>query len=211
MPLILASQSPRRRELLSVLGIPFTIDTADIDESVLAAEAPLVHVLRLAQSKARVVAERWGDAPDVVVLAADTIVVQRARILGKPRDAAEARLMLQSLRTAPHQVITAVAVVDSNGLVSGTHTSEVVMRPYSDAEIDAYIATGDSLDKAGAYAIQHNDFRPVAHFEGCFASIMGLPLGLASGLLQATGLTPDPDWPRACAAITHHCCHLLPS
>ena len=111
----------------------------------------------------------------------------------------------------PHQVMTAVAVADGSVLVSGLHTSEVVMRPYTDAEIDAYIATDDPMDKAGAYAIQHSDFRPVAHFDGCYASIMGLPLGLVCGLLQATGLLPDANWPSACAAITHRCCHPLPA
>ena len=170
MPLILASQSPRRHQLLAALGIPFTVDTAGIDESVLAGEEPAPHALRLARNKAGVVAQRWNDSPTLVVLAADTIVVQHGRILGKPRTAAEARHMLKSLRAVPHQVMTAVAVADGSVLVSGLHTSEVVMRPYTDAEIDAYIATDDPMDKAGAYAIQHSDFRPVAHFDGCYAS-----------------------------------------
>ena len=184
-PLILASASPRRRQLLAALGLPFTIDTADIDESALPAESPEIHARRLAETKARVVASRWDNA---IVLAADTIVVQEGDILGKPVDAADAWRMLQALRAAPHQVISAVAVAHPGGLESALHTSEVEMRPYTDAEIAAYIASGDPFDKAGAYAIQHSEFRPVARFSGCFASIMGLPLGLVADLLERVGL-----------------------
>ncbi|RME84526.1 MAG: septum formation protein Maf [Caldilineae bacterium] len=209
--MILASTSPRRRELLALLGIPFTIQGADIDETVQAAERPRDHVLRLAGEKARRVAsQRQGEC----VLAADTIVVQHGRILGKPRDADEARRMLQSLRAAPHQVLTAVAIArypaagasEQPLLLSEVHASQVSMRPYSDEEIEDYIATGDPFDKAGGYAIQHPHFRPVAHFEGCFASIMGLPLGVVARLLSAAGLRPTPDWPRRCQALTGRCC-----
>ncbi len=206
--LILASASPRRRELLAVLGLPFTIQTADIDESALPDEAPEPHACRLAETKARVVAARSGEA---VVLAADTIVVQQGQILGKPRDAADARRMLRSLRHAPHRVITAVAVAQPQGRVMcASHTSRVVMRSYTDAEIDVYIASGDPMDKAGAYAIQNSDFKPVANFDGCFASIMGLPLGVAADLLQRAGLEPDPDWPEKCDALTGQCCQFAP-
>ena len=204
--LILASASSRRRELLAVLGLPFTIQTADIDESALPNEAPEPHARRLAETKARTVATRSGEA---VVLAADTIVVQHGQILGKPGDAADARRMLRSLRDAPHRVITAVAVAHPQGrVISASHTSHVVMRPYTDAEIDVYIATGDPMDKAGAYAIQNNDFEPVAQFDGCFASIMGLPLGVVADLLQQAGLDPTPNWPERCNALTGRCCQL---
>ena len=204
--LVLASASPRRRQLLAVLGIPFTVDCADIDESVLPDEAPEPYALRLAETKARVVAQRWSET---VILAADTIVVQHKQILGKPQHAADARLMLQSLRAAPHQVITAVAVArpetlrvlsnDSDDhdktlrVWIANHTSHVVMRPYTDAEIDAYIASGDPLDKAGAYAIQNSDFRPVARFDGCFASIMGLPLARRCRSPHLRWPEPDPQ------------------
>jgi septum formation protein len=204
--LILASASPRRRELLAVLGLPFTIQTADIDESALPAEEPEAHARRLAETKARTVASRSGEA---VVLAADTIVVQHGQILGKPDDAADARRMLRLLRTAPHQVITAVAVAQPrNRVLSASHISNVIMRPYTDAEIDAYVASGDPLDKAGAYAIQNSDFAPVARFDGCFASIMGLPLGVVAELLHWAGLELDPAWPERCNAFTGHCCQL---
>jgi len=209
--LILASASPRRRELLAVLGLPFVVQTADIDESALPDEAPEPHARRLAETKARTVAARSGKA---IVLAADTIVVQHGQILGKPRDAADARRMLRSLRDAPHRVVTSVAVAPPQTLpdgqapkvLSASHSSRVVMRSYSDSEIEAYIASGDPMDKAGAYAIQNSDFKPVAHFDGCFASIMGLPLGVVADLLQQAGLTPEPNWPDKCAVFTGRCC-----
>lgn len=202
-PLILASSSPRRRQLLALLGLPFTVESAAIDESVLPRENPLAHALRLAETKARVVASRH---PQACVLAADTIVVQAGRILGKPDDAAAARGMLQALRAAPHEVITATALACAGQATITAHTSLVTMRAYSDAEIAAYIATGDPLDKAGAYGIQHDSFRPVAQFQGCFAAIMGLPLGVVADLLSAAGLPPAPAWPDACARLGGSCC-----
>ena len=205
MSLILASASPRRRQLLAALGIPFTIDVADIDESRVGDESPAAHVRRLAEEKARAVAAHY---PDDVILAADTIVVHRGRILGKPKDAADARAMLRSLRGEPHRVITAVAVAWAGVIASDLDVSVVTMRAYSDAEIDAYIASGDPFDKAGAYAIQHPEFAPVARLEGCYASVMGLPLAVAGRLLTAAGLTPTPSWPQNCHAITGHCCQL---
>ncbi|MCO6452519.1 MAG: septum formation protein Maf [Caldilineales bacterium] len=205
--LILASASPRRRRLLSLLGIAFTVHSADIDESALPAEAPIPHARRLAETKARAIA---NQRPDAIVLAADTIVVHHDHILGKPQDADNARDMLISLRESPHLVVTAVAVASSRSakIASAIHLSEVEMRDYTDAEIETYIASGDPLDKAGAYAIQNDEFRPVARFEGCFASIMGLPLGVVAELLQDVGLTSTPDWPHACQAETGRCCRL---
>ncbi len=205
MPLILASASPRRRQLLAALGIPFAVDVADIDESRVGAETPVAHVRRLAEEKARAVAARRRQD---VILAADTIVAHQGRILGKPRDAAHARAMLQWLRERAHQVITAVAVAHDGAVASGLDVSVVTMRAYSDSEIDAYIASGDPFDKAGAYAIQHPGFAPVARLEGCYAGVMGLPLALTARLLSAAGLAPAPDWPRACHAITGRCCQL---
>jgi len=205
--LILASASPRRRQLLQILGLPFSVQSANIDESALPAESPVLHARRLAETKARVVAAGRENA---VVIAADTIVVYEGHILGKPRDASEASSMLQSLRKAPHRVITGVAVVATTPerLISTAHTSLVTMRPYSDEEIAAYVATGDPLDKAGAYAIQHPQFRPVAHYEGCFASIMGLPMGVVADILQALDLHPRSDWPQQCQLLTGQCCRL---
>lgn len=203
--LILASASPRRRQLLACLGLEFACERADIDETPWPREAPVAHARRLALTKASVVAAR---RPEAIVMAADTVVVRDGCILGKPADAAEARQMLRTLRGASHEVISAVAVV-ANGRTDGAeHISRVWMRAYTDAEIEAYIATGDPFDKAGAYAIQHPDFRPVARFEGCFASIMGLPLGLVAALLRQHGLVAAPAWPAACQALTGQCCHV---
>ncbi len=201
--LILASASPRRRQLLAALGIPFAIDVADIDESRVGAESPQAHVRRLAETKARAVAARH---PHDIILAADTIVVLDGRILGKPGDEEEAWAMLRALRGRAHQVITAVAVAFAGRTRSDLDIATVVMRDYSDAEIAAYIASGDPFDKAGAYAIQNLEFHPVARLEGCFANVMGLPLALTARLLTAAGLSPAPHWPQACHAITGRCC-----
>jgi septum formation protein len=203
MSLVLASASPRRRQLLACLTSDFVIAAADIDESALPAEAPAEHARRLAESKAGVVSER---RPGSVVLAADTIVVLAGQIMGKPADDADARRMLSALRLAPHQVISAVAVAQPGRLNSALHVSQVVMRDYSEVEIDAYIASGDPFDKAGAYAIQHAGFSPVASFDGCAASIMGLPLQVTAALLQAAGVSVAPGWPADCQAICGRCC-----
>ncbi|RUA18313.1 MAG: septum formation protein Maf [Clostridia bacterium] len=205
MPLILASASPRRRQLLAALGIPFVVDVADINESRVGDESPEAHVRRLAEEKAQAVIPRH---PPDVVLAADTIVVHRGRILGKPRDAAIAKTMLQSLRSNAHQVITAVAVARTGNLTSELDVSTVTMRAYTDAEIDAYIASGDPFDKAGAYAIQHPDFAPMARLDGCYAGVMGLPLAVVARLLAAAGLTSTPNWPQVCRSITGRCCRI---
>ena len=205
MSLILASSSPRRHQLLAALGIPFVVDVADIDEAPRDNEPPEAHVRRLAEEKARAVAARH---PDDVVLAADTIVVHEGRILGKPADAMDAIEMLRSLRGVSHQVITAVAVAADASVVSDLDVSTVIMRDFSDEEIRAYVATGDPLDKAGAYAIQHPGFRPVSRLDGCFAGVMGLPLAVAACLLTRVGLQPAPHWPRNCFAITGRCCQL---
>ena len=206
LPLILASSSPRRRQLLAALGLDFSVETAGIDESALPAEAPEAHARRLAETKAQVIAQQH---PKAVVLAADTIVVYHDQIMGKPVDAGDAWRMLIALRESPHQVISAVAVAHDGFLRSAIHANHVLMRDYSDAEITAYIASGDPFDKAGAYAIQHPDFAPVAQFDGCPASIMGLPLALTAPLLQAAGVEATLDWPAVCHTITGRCCQLM--
>ncbi len=203
--LILASASPRRRQLLAVLGIPFQVDAADIDERRLDGESPEAHVRRLAETKARTVAARH---PQAVVLAADTIVVLDGRILGKPGSEREAREMLRALRHRDHLVMTAVAAAVDGAIDSALDKSRVFMRNYGEDEMDAYIASGDPLDKAGAYAIQNADFHPVARLEGCFAGVMGLPLALTADLLARAGLAPSPHWPAGCHAITGRCCQL---
>lgn len=183
--LILASTSPRRRALLGALGRPFTVDAADLDESQRPGERPAAYASRLALAKAHAVAGRVGQSGHLVV-GADTIVVLDDTILGKPASPDEARAYLRRLRGRRHVVITAVAVVDaaSGSSWEGLAWTGVWLRAFSDEELEAYVATGDPLDKAGAYAIQHGDFRPVARLEGSELNVIGLPLMLLEQLLN---------------------------
>jgi nucleoside triphosphate pyrophosphatase len=197
---ILASGSPRRRELLASLGIEFTVIKSDIDETQRPGEAPLAYVLRLSNEKARAVADKMTSpvvvlaADTVVILAADTIGVMDGEILGKPTDADDARAMLQRLRNRPHTVCTALTLVCVKSAQSSEDwtrltTTEVTMRDYTDAEIDAYIATGDPFDKAGSYAIQHEGFRPVARIDGSYTNVVGLPVETLKGMLVEMGFS----------------------
>ena len=188
--LILASNSPRRKQLLSLGGWVFNVAVADVDESQHPGEAPGDYVLRLAESKARKSAE---NAPvNSVVIAADTSVVDREDILGKPADGEDAVRMLKRLRGHTHQVYTGLALlrVSDDQSLTDLSVTEVPMREYSDEEIDAYVKTGDPLDKAGAYAIQHQDFHPVENMTGCFASVMGLPVCRLTYLLEKFEKSP---------------------
>ena len=203
MALILASASPRRRELLALLGIPFRVEVANIDERRLEEESPETYVRRLAEEKALAVAQRRRED---IILAADTVVLFEGRILGKPKNGEEAWHMLHALRGKRHEVITAVALWFAGQLTSEIDRSVVSMRFYSHAEIAAYIASGDPMDKAGAYAIQNQQFRPVAQLEGCFAGVMGLPLALVVKLLGEAGIVPASDWIDGCQALTGSCC-----
>jgi len=187
--LILASNSPRRRQLLALGGWSFDIFVADVDESQRSAEAPGDYVLRLAERKARKSAEKV-DA-DKVVIAADTAVVDAGEILGKPVDQANAVRMLKRLRGHTHQVYTGLALlrVSDGRLLTDLTVTDVPMRNYSEAEIETYVGTGDPLDKAGAYGIQHPGFQPVETLRGCFASVMGLPLCRLAYLLEQFDIT----------------------
>jgi len=207
MPLLLlASNSPRRRELLALGGWMFSVDAANIDESLLPGETPAAYVLRLAEAKARAVVSRAHDKH--LIIGADTSVVIDGEILGKPADEAEARGMLRRLRGRIHQVYTGIAVlrVDDGNMLTAVCVTEVPMRAYSDDEIDAYVLSGDPLDKAGAYGIQNPDFQPVAHMEGCYASVMGLPLCHLTVLLRRMEVTPRADLPRQCQLTLHYDC-----
>jgi MAF protein len=184
--IVLASNSPRRKELLSITGWGYTSVSADIDETCLPEELPNAHVRRLAMQKA----ESGGNKTKSLVLGADTIVVDGGQILGKPANPKDAIRMLQQLRGRTHQVMTAITIFDpSNGkLVEDFCSSSVLMRGYTDIEMHAYVDSGDPLDKAGAYAIQHPEFHPVEQFQGCFASVMGLPLCHLQRLAKQVGL-----------------------
>jgi septum formation protein len=202
--IVLASKSPRRRQLLSLTGWRFIVSAADVDESQYANESPADYVLRLAETKARAV---HADA-DQIVLAADTTVVDSLDILGKPKDSAEATVMLKRLRGHSHQVYTGIALFRPNNelLLKDLCVTDVPMREYSDEEIDAYVQTGDPLDKAGAYAIQHPEFKPVAQMEGCFASVMGLPVCHVIRLMRQMDIQPSTDFFVPCETLLEYQC-----
>ena len=207
-PLVLASASPRRHQFMRALGLPFTIHTADINETPRPREAPSALVRRLSQEKAQTVAIK---RPDALIIAADTIVVLNGQILGKPVSPAHAKEMLISLRNRRHIVYSALTLTGPKNTVEYTALNKTVvtMRPYTNAQIDAYIATKDPLDKAGAYAIQHPDFAPVAHLDGCYAGVMGLPLADLVDALAIYGIIIESVW-QHCAGITGHLCCAMP-
>lgn len=182
---VLASSSPRRRELLTLIGIPHTVAPADIDESVLDGEIPHAHAERLAREKAQVIAQREGDA---VVIGADTIVVVDGDILGKPRDEASATQMLRRLSARAHVVLTAVAVARGRTVVSGVEEVDVRFRTLSDDEIARYIATREPMDKAGAYGIQGYGATIVERIDGDYFAVMGLALGRMVRLMADVGV-----------------------
>jgi septum formation protein len=185
------------------LGLAFTVDAADVDETPLPGEAPDALVCRLGRAKAQAVAVR---RPGAVVLAADTLVTLDGRLLGKPADPAEATAMLADLRGRTHQVYTAVCVARDGELCARLAISDVTMRPYTDAEIAAYVASGDPLDKAGAYAIQHPRFSPVAGWTGCYTSIMGLPLRLVTEMLAQVGVKTPGTVAEVCGGLNGGTC-----
>ncbi len=184
----------------------FTVMVSNADESQRPSESPAEYVLRLAEMKARAVAEQAH--PEHIVIGADTSVVDGPDILGKPADVVEAEQMLKRLRGHTHQVYTGIAVlrVRDGSLVTDLCVTDVPMRNYSDEEIDAYILTGDPLDKAGAYAIQHPRFKPVESMAGCFAGVMGLPLCHLVRTLRKLGLSPAADVPSNCQSHLDYQC-----
>lgn len=201
---VLASNSPRRRELLGLGGVPFNVQPTEVDERVRDNETPEDYVLRLAAEKAKVAGAKFG--PEALVLAADTTVVHEGRILGKPANANEARAMLKSLRGRSHLVFTGLALLINGRMVTDLAMTEVPMRAYSDAEIEAYIASRDPFDKAGGYAIQHAGFHPVDVLAGCYANVVGLPLCHLLRNLAKWGLSVETDLPTACQAHLGYDC-----
>jgi septum formation protein len=190
-PVVLASASPRRHELLARLGIVHVQRPAHIDESPLAGEDALEHAVRLAHDKARAAAAGLSEG---VVLGSDTVVVLDGSILGKPASKDEAASHLRRLRGRRHHVITAVAVVEAGTERSwrGHEITDVWIREFTDDEMWRYIDSEDPLDKAGAYAIQNEEFRPVASIAGSRTNVVGLPLGLAARLLAEAGVSVEP-------------------
>ncbi len=199
-PLVLASASPRRRELMGLLGMAFSARVAQVEEQIHSQEMALEAAQRFARQKAAAVAQKMNPASYALVIGADTIVALDGEPLGKPRDAAEAEVMLRKLRGRKHQVFTALSLVSVPTGQSWHHLAEtdVPMRDYSDEEIYLYVRSGDPFDKAGAYAIQNHDFRPVTNMQGCYANVMGLPLCHLTVLLRQQGVEPLVDVPQAC-------------
>jgi len=185
--LILASSSPRRSQLLQLAGFDFVVEAADIDERIQPGEAPATYVQRLALEKAQAVWERRksDDKPDdpLVVLGADTTVVCDGTILGKPIDQADARRMLTMLAGRTHQVLTGIAAVSHRGLVSEVEITQVFFDLIDEEELTHYIASGEPMDKAGAYGIQGYAARWIPRIEGCFFNVMGLPIARTMALL----------------------------
>jgi septum formation protein len=228
--LILASNSPRRRELLALTGWTFDVRPAAIDETPRPAEPPDLYVSRMARSKGEAAAAL--SPAGRLVLAADTIVADGPELLGKPSGPEQAAGMLRRLGGRTHQVYTAITVIETGGGQAALHIalrkapapqrvpilgtqqrvaadrccSNVPMRAYHEAEIAAYVATGDPLDKAGAYAIQHTGFHPVEHFSGCYASVMGLPLCHLARTMQQLGYALPVDMAAACQASLEYAC-----
>ncbi len=198
LSLVLASNSPRRKQILGWTGIPFTVRPADIDETPLAGELPQDYVQRLALTKGRKVSGSAGFKE--LIVAADTTVSVNNEIIGKPTDAEDARRILLKLRGRVHFVHTAIVVIaPSKGLIEKELCStRVRMRHYSDEEIDSYIKSGDPLDKAGAYAIQDETFHPVDQLKGCYASVMGLPLCHLERVLRRMGHGERKQIPFVC-------------
>ncbi len=185
---ILASQSPRRRELLTLIGVWHAVRPADIDESVRPGEQPLPHCERLAREKAERLAARH---PDAVVIAADTIVVLDGAILGKPIDAADARTILGRLNGRTHTVFTAMAVARGSRVESAVEEVAVTFRALTAEAIGEYVDTGEPMDKAGAYGIQGFGATIVERIEGDYFSVMGLGLRRLVALLERIGLRYD--------------------
>ncbi len=218
--IILASGSPRRREILELLGLSFIVVEGGIDETPLVGESPTDLVQRLSRAKAEAVADTLllSQVP-VIIIAADTVVVLENEILGKPKNPSEATYMLKQLRQQPHWVYSGITVfylqykspnlkIEQAKLITRCHQNKVWMRAYTDAEIADYVASGDPLDKAGAYGIQNKLFAPVAHLEGCFTSVMGLPLHELVVALRQFGLSL-PDVGMLCTQYTGYpCCQL---
>ena len=182
---ILASQSPRRRELLTLIGIPHEVRPADLDETMQPGESPTGCAERLARAKAQAVAE--GDER-AIVIGADTIVVLDGEVLGKPADASEAVQTLRRLAGRTHTVHTAVAVAHGGHLESGVESVEVTFRPLTDEQVEAYVATGEPMDKAGAYGIQGYGAVLVERIHGDYFAVMGLALGRLVELLERVGV-----------------------
>lgn len=187
MQLILASQSPRRRQLMGLFRVPFTVRVADIDEKMDPAKAPFDEVARVSRLKALAVSRDPGD----VVIAADTIVVCEGRVLGKPRDEEDAFRILSLLSGRHHEVMTGMTVVKDDEIITHTEVTKIHFRDLHPDEIRAYIASGEPMDKAGAYGIQGGAALFADEMVGDYYNVMGLPVCRLAMILRSLGL---PIW-----------------
>jgi septum formation protein len=187
-PIILASSSPRRQDLLRQIGLTFKIDPADVDEAILPGEEPETYAVRVALDKARVSAGRSAEG---IVVAADTSVVLDNAILGKPADSADAERMLARLSGRKHDVITGLALVDagSRRAITSAAITSVWFRNIRQAEIKAYVSSGEPLDKAGGYGIQEKGALLVQKIDGCYFNVVGMPLSLLAQMLAEFGVS----------------------
>ncbi len=188
LPVVLASASPRRRDLLDLIGIPHTVKPADVDESLKVGELPEAYAERLARAKAEKLAAEDGDA---LIIGADTIVVIDDLVLGKPTDMGDAERMLAMLSGRSHTVMTAVAVNYSGKTVSTVEQVDVTFRPLREEEIRSYVETGEPMDKAGAYGIQGFGATIVRRIDGDYFAVMGLSLVRLVALMEEVGVTYD--------------------
>ena len=204
--LSLASNSPRRRQLISLGGWMFNVVPVSVNETPQYGEDALSYVMRIAETKAIVASDALR--PDSIIVAADTTVADNGYIMGKPGDATEAVDMLKRLRGRTHQVHTAITILPygASAPLTDLCTTDVPMRDYSDEEIYAYVATGDPFDKAGAYAIQHPRFHPAASLDGCYANVVGLPLCHLTRTLESIEIYPRTDVPRNCQRALGYDC-----
>jgi len=193
--LILASGSPRRRELLQGIGVVFTVIPSDTAEAAQPGELPQEYALRVAGEKALDIARRH---PGVWILGADTIVEIAGEVLGKPRDTTDGRRMLRLLSSRTHQVMTAFILLDGEGHVRARQvvTSRVTFKPLSDVQIHAYLATGEPFDKAGAYAVQGLGASLVERVEGSYTNVVGLPMDEVQAALHTAGLLNHQEAPK---------------
>ncbi|MHB1294273.1 MAG: Maf family protein [Anaerolineae bacterium] len=201
--IILASASPRRQELIAGLGLQVRVLPADIDETRLDGESPADLAERLSAAKAQALADKF---PEAVVIAADTLVALGQEVLGKPVDEPEAIAMLTMLRARIHSVFSGLAILRQSAQTRSIQVvcTQVRMRDYGEEELRRYVASGDSLDKAGAYAIQSPSFSPVAAIEGCYTNVMGLPICHLHRVLTSWGI-PVPRRPNEVCPLGSDC------
>ena len=186
--IILASRSPRRKDILEKLNFSFVIDPPDIDESPFENESPIIYVKRISAAKAELVAQRHDQ--QCIVIAADTTVELNGEIFGQPRDLDEARFMIQKLSSKTHKVHTAISVRYNLEFANSVATASVTMREVSSELLEWYIGTGESIGKAGAYAVQGHGAALVADVTGEIDTVIGLPVGLLLGMLGNLGIDP---------------------